>query len=108
EFLLAEVRPILLGSSKTKRLFLTKSGKAITAQDLWRRLRGIGQEYLGIPTNPHLFRYLIPSAYLTAHPDALDQMQAILGHSTMQTTIRSYVHTYSQVASRKVAEAIRK
>jgi len=107
EFYLAEVRPVLLGRRNTNALFITKSGRAITAPDLWRRLCAVGEEYLGISTNPHLFRYLIPSAYLARHPDALDQMQAILGHSTMQTTIRCYVHTYSQIASRKVAAAIR-
>lgn len=106
-FYLAEVRPVLLGQRKTTVLFLTKSGRSITAPDLWRRLCAIGGEYLGISTNPHLFRYLIPSAYLARHPDALDQMQAILGHSTMQTTIRCYVHTYSQIASGRVAAAIR-
>lgn len=107
EFYLADVRPVLLGRRKAIQLFLTKSGYSITAADLWRRLCGIGEEYLGISTNPHLFRYLIPSAYLARHPDALGQMQAILGHSTMQTTVRCYVHTYSQIASRKVAGAIR-
>lgn len=107
EFYLDQVRPVLMGRRNTNVLFLTKSGCSLTAQDLWRRLRGIGEEYLGIATNPHLFRYLISSAYLAKHPDKLDQMQALLGHSTMQTTIRCYVHTYSQVASRKVAAAIR-
>ena len=107
EFFLADVRPVLSENIKTKVVFLTKSGKPLTPQDLWRRLRQIGEEYLGLQTNPHMFRYLIPSAYLVKYPNALDQMQALLGHSTIQTTIRCYVHTYSQVASRKVAEKIR-
>lgn len=88
-------------------MFVTKSGRALSPQDLWRRLRKIGDEYLGIKTNPHLFRYLIPSAYLVKYPERIEQMQALLGHATVNATLRCYVHTYSQVASRKVAEAIR-
>lgn len=107
EFYLQHVRPILVARRATNVLFVTKSGNPLSPQDLWRRLRQIGDEYLGMATNPHLFRYLVPSSYLAEHPEALDEMRALLGHATTQTTIRCYVHTYSLVASRRVASAIR-
>jgi len=107
EFLLEEVRPILRGKANTDVLFLTNSGRPMSPQDLWKRLRAIGNEYLGILTNPHLFRYLIPSAYLARYPEDILVMQALLGHRTLQTTLRCYVHTYSRLASRKVADTIR-
>jgi len=105
ELYLAEARPVLAGSRwDIAIVFPTKTGRPLSAQDLWRRMIQIGLKYLGIKTNPHLFRYLIPSAYLLRHPDRLVEMQALLGHANLAVTLRCYVRVYSQVASRRVAE----
>lgn len=107
ELYLERPRSVLLNNRNSRLVFLTKSGRALTAQDLWRRMTEIGLRHLSLRTNPHLFRYLVPCAYLLRHPDRLVEMQALLGHSNLAVTLRCYVRVYSQVASRRVAEVQR-
>jgi len=104
ELYIQAARPVLLGARNNATVFPTKSGLPLSPQDLWRRITAIGLEYLSVKTNPHLFRYIVPCAYLLRHPDKLIEMQALLGHSNLAVTLRCYVHVYSQVASRRVAE----
>jgi integrase len=107
EFYLAEIRPFLARGGNTKELFLTKSGKPIGRSDFWKIMTKAGCRIMGLKTNPHLFRYLIPSAYLLRYPDRALQMQALLGHSVLEVTLRFYVHVYSRVASQRAAEVLR-
>lgn len=104
EVYLAEARPTLAGNPAEGNVFPSKSGRTLRAPDLWRRMTAIGSAYLSIRTNPHLFRYLVPCAYILRHPDRLIEMQALLGHSNLAVTLRCYVRVYSQIASRRVAE----
>lgn len=104
ELYLERPRSVLLNNRNSSIVFPTKSGRALTAQDLWRRMTEIGLRHLSLKTNPHLFRYLVPCAYLLRYPDRLVEMQALLGHSNLAVTLRYYVRVYSQIASRRVAE----
>ncbi len=107
EFYLAEIRPFLAGSKGEKVIFLTKSSKRIGRSDFWKIMTKAGSRIMNLKTNPHLFRYLIPSAYLLRHPDRALEMQALLGHAVLETTLRYYVHVYSRVASQHAAEILR-
>lgn len=107
EMFLGEIRPFLANGSPCKELFLTKSGKPIGRPDFWKIMTKAGCRIMNLKTNPHLFRYLIPSAYLLRYPDRALEMQALLGHSVLETTLRYYVHVYSRVASQRAAKVIR-
>ncbi len=107
ELLLKEIRPFLLNGSSSQEVFLTKSGKPIGRSDFWRVMTKAGCRIMGLKTNPHLFRYLIPTAYLLQYPDRMIEMQALLGHSLIETTLRYYVHVFSRVASIRAAEVLR-
>lgn len=104
ELYLGRPRSVLLNDRSSSIVFPTVSGRALTAQDLWRRMTEIGLRHLSVRTNPHLFRYLVPCAYLLRHPDRLIEIQALLGHSNLAVTLKCYVRVYSQIASRRVAE----
>lgn len=104
EFYLEQPRSMLLNDRSSSIVFPTRSGRPLTAQDFWRRMTDIGLRHLSVKTNPHLFRYLVPCAYLLRHPDRLVEMQALLGHSNLAVTLKCYVRVYSQIASRRVAE----
>jgi integrase len=107
ELFLAEVREELRGEEATSIVFLSRTGKPLLPGDIWRRITRIGQRYLGIKTNPHIFRALVPSAYLLEYPDKLQEVQALLGHACVETTLKFYIRTYSQIASRRAADFIR-
>jgi integrase len=107
EFYLAEIRPFLAAGETTKELFLTKSGKRIGRSDFWKIMVKAGRSIMSLRTNPHLFRYLIPSAYLLQYPGRALEMQALLGHAVLETTLRYYVHVYSRVASQRSAKVLR-
>lgn len=107
EFYVAEIRPYLAPDGSGRELFLTKSGKPIGRSDFWKVTKKAGCRIMGLPTNPHLFRYLTATAYLIRHPDRAIQMQALLGHAVLETTLRYYVHVYSRVASQRAGEVLR-
>ncbi len=107
ELYLNEARPVLAGNREAREVFLSKSGRPLSPDSLWKRLAAVGHKTLGISTNPHAFRYLVPTAYLLKYPDRAIELQALLGHAVLETTLKSYIHVYSQVASRRVAAALR-
>lgn len=107
ELYLDEARPVLAGKRETREVFLSKSGRPLSPDSLWKRLVAVGHKALGISTNPHAFRYLVPTAYLLKHPDRAIELQALLGHAALETTLKSYIHVYSQLASRRVAATLR-
>jgi integrase len=107
EFYLANIRPCLLGDTAVKELFVTKSANRIGRSDFWKIMTKAGSRIMNLRTNPHLYRYLIPSAYLLRYPGRALEMQALLGHAVLETTLRYYVHVYSRVASQRVGEVLR-
>ncbi len=107
EYYLNGVRPFFVQGCG-KELFLTKSGRGIGRSDFWKIMTKAGRRIMGLETNPHLFRYLISSAYLLRHPDRALEIQALLGHAVLETTLRYYVHTYSRIASQRAADVLRK
>lgn len=104
ELYLDAARPALCGSSESQFVFPSRSGKKLRSGDLWRKMTRLGRKTLDASTNPHLFRYLVPCAYLLRYPERLVEVQALLGHKNLAVTLRCYVHVYGQVASRRVAE----
>ena len=52
----------------------------------------------GLATHVHLFRHLAAKIYLEAHPGAYGVVQRMLGHKSIQTTIRIYAGTETRAA----------
>jgi len=102
--LTSEVVPALTGRQDCSFVFPTKAGRQLTAGDFWKRMTAMGAKYLNLQTNPHMFRSLVACAYIIEHPDRWRDVQAVLGHTRINTTLRSYMRAYSQISSRRVAE----
>ena len=57
----------------------------------------LGRE-IGLVMNVHLFRHLAAKLYLDAHPEDLETVRRILGHKSINTTIRYYAELKTMVA----------
>lgn len=56
--------------------------------------------YLGFAINPHVFRHLAAKLYLTAHPGRYHDVQLLLGHRNVETTVSYYVDLEAEEAFR--------
>jgi integrase len=55
---------------------------------------------LGFAINPHVFRHLAAKLYLTAHPGRYHDVQLLLGHRSVETTVSYYVDLEAEEAFR--------
>jgi len=57
-------------------------------------------------TDSHLFRQLAAKLYLEAHPEDLETVRRILGHTSQRTTSRSYADIRTAAAFRRFDDMI--
>ncbi len=81
--------------------------------DLPRAITGLGtaitetiSQYLGIRINPHAFRAIAGALILEANPNAIDDVRALLGHSTFVTALRFYRRFSTREAANRLGQAI--
>ncbi len=88
---LHHARPYLLGIARSGLLFLTRQGKGMTRQSLWRLLRRHAKA-AGIhrPIWPHAIRHSFATHLLAGGAD-LRIVQSLLGHADISTT-QVYTH----------------
>ena len=88
---LNDLRPSLVKDSKLDSLFLTKRGRAMNRQAVWKVVREAGT-LAGIqkPLYTHLLRHSFATHMLAGGAD-LRSVQELLGHANMTTTQR-YTH----------------
>jgi integrase len=70
--------------------FPASNGRAkllgVISADVQRLMR----EYIGFAINPHSFRHVAAKLYLTAHPGRYVDVQRLLGHRNLETTVKYY------------------
>lgn len=54
----------------------------------------------GLKMHPHLFRHLAAKLHLDAHPQQIETVRMVLGHSSTRTTLSSYAEFSSDAAFR--------
>ncbi len=85
-----EFRPDLPGAAASSILFPGRSGNFRAPKQFWSMISKAGRRYLGVDINPHLFRHLAAKLYLDEHPGGYEVVRRTLGHTSMDTTARSY------------------
>jgi integrase len=56
--------------------------------------------------NVHLFRHLSVKLHLEAHPEDLETARRLLGHRSLNTTLKAYANLSSRSAFRRYDETI--
>ncbi len=87
-------------------LFPGRGAKAKNAGALGSQIRKIVKRRLGFAVNPHLFRHAGAKIYLDQNPGAYALMSRVLGHRSVDTTMRYYTGLESAAAVRQFNKVI--
>lgn len=90
---LSQVRPHLLGTSRSTYLFLGRRGGKLTRQAVWKRFKTYSAA-AGVDAKVHTLRHSFASHLLRGGAD-LRAVQELLGHSDIRTT-QIYLHSESE------------
>lgn len=82
-------RPLLL-QAPSDYLFPHRDGGPRHRGVIWGSLTKLTRQHVGVAINPHLFRHLGVQLFLNAHPGNYEVARRTLGHSSIDTTTRSY------------------
>lgn len=99
DLFLKTYRPALIDTPCDWLFPASKGGpkrSAVMSADIQKLMR----EHLGFAINPHVFRHLAAKLYLTAHPGRHSDVQLLLGHRKLETTIAYYIDLQAEEAFR--------
>src|SRR5262249_56402939 len=60
----------------------------------------------GVEMTPHQFRHLVAKLYLDRHPDAFETVRRLLGHKSVETTMRFYRELDAILAGKRYAAVL--
>lgn len=106
ELYLREFRPILLRDRTCSKLFITQHGKPKCRALLAEQLKGFLKRRLGLEWNTYLMRSLSGQILLDEHPGHYVDVQRMLGHRHIQTTLSAYVGSETRASFRKYDETL--
>jgi integrase len=96
---LTAFRPALI-DAPCDWLFPALDGGRKRAQVMSGDIQKLMRDYLGFAINPHAFRHLAAKLYLSAHPGRYHDVQLLLGHRNVETTVSYYVDLEAEEAFR--------
>jgi len=99
DLFLTTYRPALI-DTPCDWLFPASNGDPKRASVMSADIQKLMREYLGFAINPHTFRHLAAKLYLTAHPGRYHDVQLLLGHRKVETTVSYYVSLEAEEAFR--------
>jgi hypothetical protein len=86
---LTKYRPVLI-KTPCNWLFPALNGGRKRASVMSADMQKLMLRYIGFAINPHCYRHVAAKLYLTAHPGRYTDVQMLLGHNRVQTTIDYY------------------
>ena len=115
---LRHYRPFLAGRSgrwKNRRHYLRSPGmslwvstycSAMSEGAIYEQIRNLTHTKFGHALTPHLFRDSAATSIATDDPEHVYTIPSVLGHSSLQTSEKHYIHAQSLVASRRFQEFV--
>lgn len=97
-----EFRPLLIGTP-VPWLFPGKKGARRPSGGFGQQLSGFIAKEAGVVMTPHQFRHLAAKLYLDQHPDGFETVRRLLGHKSIETTMRYYRELESVLAGKRYA-----
>ena len=97
-----EVRHLLIGTP-VPWLFPGKKGARRPSGGFGQQLTGFVAKEAGVVMTPHQFRHLAAKLYLDRHPDGSETVRRLLGHKSIETTMRYYRELESVLAGKRYA-----
>jgi len=94
-------RPLLDPVGRARALFVSRSGKRISRQGFWKRLRQLADKAGLARVSPHVLRHSFATHLLEGGAD-LRSVQMLLGHADITTT-----QIYTHVAGGRLSEVHR-
>jgi integrase len=82
-------------------LWISDHGSCMTEIAIYFRIRKLTAERFGHSINPHLFRDSAATSIAIEDPEHVHVVRSILGHSTLQSGERHYIHARMLEASRR-------
>ncbi len=82
-------------------LFPGRTKGAISAQGIYQAVVDKVMDTIGIEVNPHLFRHFSVWLHLKHHPGDYETARRLLGHSTVETTVRFYAGLEAEAAAER-------
>ena len=80
----------LLTDIPSTALFPSKDGSCKRPNTMSSAIQKLLRSRLGFAINPHSFRHVAAMLFLSVHPGAYAQVQLLLGHRKLDTTIKYY------------------
>jgi site-specific recombinase XerD len=102
---LDKVRP-LLTSSPSPWLFPGEQGARRRSGGFGTQLSSFIAKEAGVIMTPHQFRHLAAKLYLDRNPDGVETVRRLLGHKSIETTLRFYRELESVVATKRYGEFV--
>jgi len=95
-----------LSAEATPWLFPGYGGRHRHPEAFSRQISQFILRETGIRMHAHLFRQLAAKLYLEAHPEDLETVRRVLGHTSLRTTSRSYADIKTAAAFRRYDDMI--
>ena len=98
----------LLETEPTQYLFPGRGARSKDPAGLAMQISDCIKERCGLQVHLHLFRHHSATSYLKANPGAYGVVRLLLGHKSIETTIRYYCGTETAAAVRHYDEHVLK
>ncbi|WP_126281787.1 tyrosine-type recombinase/integrase [Roseomonas sp. FDAARGOS_362] len=87
-------------------LFPGAGAGPISASSLSHHLKAHLWEVIGVEVNPHLMRSFAAWLHLRHYPEAIDEVRRILGHRSIETTMRHYILFEKEAAALRFGRSV--
>ena len=96
----------LLSSRPSPWLFANEEGKRRNTGGFARQIAALIKDETGLTVNVHLFRHLSVKLWLQENPEDIETPRRVLGHRSVNTTVRAYSEMRSVDAIRRYDQLI--